>query len=1096
MSKWRFVWRSLRFYWRTHLGVLAGVMLAATILVGALVVGDSVRFTLERMALARLGKVELALMGNDRFFRDKLAGELAEQLQATAAPVLMVRGVVTTPRGNARASDVQVVGVDESFWKLSLNTSGKVNDVVARFQDDDLIINERLADRLGAQSGATLQVRVEKTSDISRDAPLSGKTDATSVMRGKVTMVADADAFGRFSLQASQVSPLTVFMRKERLQKMLDRDGKANVLLLGGAPVPASSANEALAKAWTLEDAALERRELPDRDIIELRTDRVFLDTVVSEAAAKTSTDAMGVLTYFVNQVQVGENVAWYSIVSAVGPQAPGLLPEGLADDEIIFNEWLAEYVSAKVGDEVTLKYYVVGEGRELIEKERKFRLHSIVSIQGAPADAELLPKYPGLYGTKDCGEWEPGIPMDRDNLSEKDQEYWETYQGTPKAFISLKAGQEIWQNRFGNLTALRWSKENAPEAAALAQHLKPSAFGLYFQPVREQALAASRESLDFGHLFIGFSFFLIIAALMLAGLLFVINLEQRSEEMGLLLAVGFRPKQARRLFWMEGMTLALLGTLAGTWAGAFYTRLALHGLATVWQRAVGTSEFYFHAEPATLATGAVSSLVVAMVAIAWAARGQSKRSASQLLAGGWEMDLSLAAAQSRSRSSLWMMAGGLAGALVLVAMSGGGRSSQAAGTFFGAGACLLVAGLGLSRWSLGRLLQSGKMAGSLAQVGRRGAARRPGRSVTTVVVLASGIFLLVAVNAFRHDPLRDAQSRSSGTGGFALFGQTAIPIYENLNDTAVREVLGLRTDEEAGLGFVSLRVREGDDASCLNLNRAQQPRVYGVRPGELIKRGAFTIAGGEGWEALEKTLPDGTIPAIGDMQTVTWALGKKVGDTVRYTDDRGNVFEVRIMGVVAASILQGGLLISERNFVERFPASSGYRVFLVDANWGRIDETIEELMEAFKDKGMELVPAWKRLAEFQAVENTYLGIFQTLGGLGVLLGSVGLGVVVLRNVLERRGELALLRAVGFRKRSLQWMVVSEHWLLIVLGVAVGTVAAVIAVLPALTSPGAEVPYRFIGLTVLAIAVGGLLWSALAALAALRGELLQALRNE
>jgi ABC-type antimicrobial peptide transport system permease subunit len=181
-------------------------------------------------------------------------------------------------------------------------------------------------------------------------------------------------------------------------------------------------------------------------------------------------------------------------------------------------------------------------------------------------------------------------------------------------------------------------------------------------------------------------------------------------------------------------------------------------------------------------------------------------------------------------------------------------------------------------------------------------------------------------------------------------------------------------------------------------------------------------------------------------------------------------------------SILQGSLVISERNFIEKFPSASGYRVFLMDA-------IPEGLARTLEDKGFEAVPAWRRLAEFSQVENTYLGIFQALGGLGLLLGSVGLAIVVLRNVMERRGELALLQAVGFERRKLRWLVLSEHWLLVLLGVVLGTGAALVAVWPQ-RAHGVPV------LTLALLAAGGLFWSWLAAVAALRGPLLPALRNE
>ena len=142
-----------------------------------------------------------------------------------------------------------------------------------------------------------------------------------------------------------------------------------------------------------------------------------------------------------------------------------------------------------------------------------------------------------------------------------------------------------------------------------------------------------------------------------------------------------------------------------------------------------------------------------------------------------------------------------------------------------------------------------------------------------------------------------------------------------------------------------------------------------------------------------------------------------------------------------------------------------------------------------------EVSPTGARLAAFNAVENTYLSIFQALGGLGLLLGSIGLGVVVLRSVLERRGELAVLRAIGFESRAVRWLILSEHWLLLLLGLGCGVLAGVVAVLPTLMTPGAEVPYVSIGVSLIAVVLSGLLWTWLATLFALRGPLLVALRN-
>jgi len=348
-------------------------------------------------------------------------------------------------------------------------------------------------------------------------------------------------------------------------------------------------------------------------------------------------------------------------------------------------------------------------------------------------------------------------------------------------------------------------------------------------------------------------------------------------------------------------------------------------------------------------------------------------------------------------------------------------------------------------------------------------------------------------------DANRDALKRTSGTGGFALIGETTMPVTQDLNASAGRDFFALQETDLAGVRVVPFRVHEGDEASCLNLNRAQQPRLLGVKPGTLA--GRFGFAQGSGWSSLQADLPTSSaeseeIPAIGDANSIQWAMKKKVGDTIEYVDERGRPFKVRIVGAVANSILQGQLIIDEAAFLKRFPGTSGYRLFLIDAPTNRVGEVSATLSRALQDVGLELTPAAQRLAQFNAVQNTYLGTFQVLGGLGLLLGSVGLGIVVLRNVLERRGELAVLLAVGFRRGTLQRLLLWENGALLLLGLGLGVVAAAVAVAPALLAPTIELPWRTLGLTLSAVLLNGILWTWAATRVALRGEILAALRNE
>jgi ABC-type antimicrobial peptide transport system permease subunit len=224
--------------------------------------------------------------------------------------------------------------------------------------------------------------------------------------------------------------------------------------------------------------------------------------------------------------------------------------------------------------------------------------------------------------------------------------------------------------------------------------------------------------------------------------------------------------------------------------------------------------------------------------------------------------------------------------------------------------------------------------------------------------------------------------------------------------------------------------------------------------------------------------------------------MHKKVGDVIEYVSEAGRPAQLRLVGAVANSILQGNLIIDEEEFLKLFPGESGYKIFLIDTPTNRVSQVSEKLARALQDVGLEITPAVERLNAFNAVQNTYLGTFQMLGGLGLLLGSAGLAIVVLRNVLERRGEFALLAAVGFTRRSLQNLTLLEHGALLLVGLGLGILSALVAVMPALLTPGKSLPYLSLASTLAAVVVNGLFWTWAATRLALRGNLLQALRNE
>ena len=450
----------------------------------------------------------------------------------------------------------------------------------------------------------------------------------------------------------------------------------------------------------------------------------------------------------------------------------------------------------------------------------------------------------------------------------------------------------------------------------------------------------------------------------------------------------------------------------------------------------------------------------------------------------------------------------GLAGLLLLV-LASTGRVSQVAG-FFGAGSLLLVALFCYhSAWLRGgkRRLLEGIGWWAVSRLGLRNATHRPGRSVLCIALIASATFIIVAVDGFRRDESESLLDKRSGSGGYTLFAESVLPLHHDPNTPEGRESLNLDTGVDGALDKVSFsrfRVRPGDDASCLNLYQPRNPRIT-APTADFISSARFAFQGSlaetqeekeNPWLLLDKEMGDGRVPVIADANSLTYVLHLGLGD--EFVIDQGGASPIRLRVVAALrdSLLQGELIMSEKNFTRLFPDQDGYRFFLLDVPPESAAAVTASLEDQLADFGFDVMGTRERLSAYHGVENTYLSTFQTLGGLGLVLGTVGLATVLLRNVLERRRELALLRAMGYNSSHFALMVVAENTLLLLAGLATGAASAIVAIAPAVFSRGGHLLSSSLGLLLLAVLVTGLAASVLATTAAIRAPLLAALRSE
>lgn len=1096
MTRFHLVLRSIWFYRRTHAGALLGAALASMILAGALGVGDAVRHSLLDLTRTRLGKTAFVVATQEQFFQADLADRLSGERTQKVAPVLILEGVLTTPDESQRVHSVQVVGVDDRFWALS--PEGTTQSPI---EPGSCRINPVLSDRLNLQDEQQRVVlRLRKPNGLPADMTLASREHDTWSRLLTVSGVQEPDAFGYFSLRATQRLSPTIFVSRSWLAEQLDIADRANTLLVPEGEETVASLQQQLDDIWQFGDVGIQLAKTAD-GIVELTSRQVFIPPHIAAATKQAFPNAHTISTYFMNRIEAGERTTPYSFASAPGPPR---IPEDLKENEVIINDWLATDLGATRGTDIRITYYAVDTGGKLQEQSETFRVADILPVaEVAKQDRHLVPSIPGLSDAENCRDWDPGIPIDLEQIRDKDEAYWDAYGPLPKLYFTHTTAERLWANRFGFYTAIRFPENTIDEVhKTLHAQLNAQMLGLVPQPIRETGLQASRNAVDFGQLFVGLSFFLIVATILLTVLLFSFGITQRMEETGTLLAIGFDASRVRRQLWIEGILLAATGAILGGAAAQGYNHLMLWGLRTIWYGAVQTTIFIPHIRIASILTGMGITCIAAGSGMAWILRQYARYTIHALQRKIETGDASTHTGRRWLSGAIGILAVLVASGIVLLMPAGQGHA--AAGAFFGSGSLLLIGILLLAHSGMTQL-QNATMdiLPSRGKLALQTIALRRGRSLTCLALMAIGVFLVMAVAANRKGTITDPTNRSSGTGGWLFWGQTTLPITHDLNTEAGRKQYGLQDKGLDMVSFTQLRYREGDDASCLNLNLVSNPPLLGIDPNDWQERNPFQFATlsenvdpNRPWLALADHTSANTVPAFADMADITWGLGISVGDTLDYTDEKGQPFKIQIVGGLTSSILQGNILIAEDHFTERFPSLGGHRVLLMDVPPEQATQVSEILTTRLGDRGLACTSTAQRLAEFYRVENTYLSIFMMLGGFGCLIGSVGLGIVAARNILERRSELALLRAVGYSRRQLHWLVFLEHAALVIAGVAGGTFSAALAVTPALMAPGTAIPWHGLLATLTAIICASLLWIWIAIRMAMHGTLISALRSE
>lgn len=1185
---WQVVLRSLWYYRRTHAAVMLAVLTSTAVIGGALVIGDSVRYSLQAMSLQRLGHVSHVLQA-PRFFREALAAELQSAVPAgerplQVLPALLLTGTVeATQTGGQRhrAGSTLLLGVTAQSWPLLLHGGAPTPSA------DGIVLGYRTAQELQVSVGSDVSVWIERPSSIPRDSLLGEREDVNlEIVLSVEAILEEAAGASRFSLNPGQQLPLNAFVALSTLQERLGLDAteasrrnpvarpaRVNTLLVaadGAQSAAASAVSQAVTRAelaaisaadqgdlqrlsTALEeqlkpaDVGIRLRAVPERGYVSVESDSMILEDAAAEAAVaaagRIGMQAVPVLVYLANELRAADaaepdtRYSMYSIMAGLPfdgqpPLGPFALQDGspippLQGNDIILSHWLSQDLQVQVGDVVAARWHEVGSHGELPETHQRFTVRGILPEEDpVSVDQDLTPFVDGVTNVDSFGDWDQPFEMQMDRITSRDDDYWADRRATPKAFISLAAAEKFWSSRFGRYTSIRVAAPGTtlPEdrlnvmrerlSLEMGRGLEPRRLGLWFRPVRLEGLQSAVGANDFSVLFLAFSGFLILSAILLAALMFRLGVQQRTAQIGLLEALGFTAGRARWMFLSEGLAVALAGTVAGAAAAVGFARLMLHGLTHWWSGAIGTQFLLLWVRPETLLAAAVISLSLAALVIWLALRGSTRRPPRELLSGAGSVDDGADATPQqivrKRRSSTvllavcLLLATGLPAALLAGLIPGSeafSGFSLPVVVFFVAGFAWLLTGLlVLQRLLVRRRADtvSGPQIRGLWSLAMASASRSPQRSLLTTALIAFATFVIVVAAAARRNPVSETPELRSGNGGFSLVAEASQPILFDLNTADGR--LRLQLDRDAvttipqDTRIFGFSMQPGQDASCLNLYQTAVPTLLGASD-QFVRRGGFRFANTPGenpWLRLNEDLPEHSgvpaIPVIGDLNTLQYSLKKGLGDVILYPTSEAPQFALQIVGMLDSSVFQGVLVMTDSQLKRLAPEVSGSRYFLVETPGGTDvrEQTATALETGLNAFGVDTEAVNQRLAGFLAVQNTYLSTFQMLGGLGLLVGTFGLSAVMLRNVLERRSEIALLKAVGFTTQRVVSLILIENSVLLFWGILTGTLSALIAMLPHLRNTGADVPWLTLALTLVSVAFVGSLAAALPVRAAVQ----------
>lgn len=1057
--------RSLAYNRKGTLFLIIVVALLTAVITGSLMTGSSVRYSLRRTSLEKLGKTGIVISSTTRYFNPSVVSRFRIDTNEQCTGILEINGYCNKLSTGETALGVKIYAVGDDFFTFQ-GTEGVVTG------NGEAVINEKLAAYLGLAAGDEIAIHFNPLSDLPADAPFAPEGNEGESLVLKVAGILDQSQSGNFSLGISQIIPMNVFVNLNALNYNSGQVKRINRLIISNESKRSESEVYNNLKALLKpDDIGLKIRSIPATGGHELISNRIFIDQLTINEIIEQIPSASPVITYMINDFRSGDKSSPYSFISAL----PSGLYEGIpAADKININRWLAEDLSVNEGDTLFLSWYSPDPLNHLAEVSGKFIVNKIIDLRGIWADSLLMPGFPGIAGKESCSEWDAGVEIDMKKIREKDEDYWNKHRGLPKAFINYNSGEKLWGNNFGPATSMRFPESMSEDQIRknLEGTLDPYKSGFTISDLPQESLDAAGRSVDFSTLFLGLGFFLIVSAIILLILVIMEYYESKRQQLSTLFSLGFTDRWIKKYILSESAVVAVLGGFVGSILGWLFNLLIIKALNTVWQGSVQTDTISPGFNPGTVAAGFIVSEAIILTIM--------KRGSDHYMKKIKDPERRSISGPSPKNNFLWLLI--LSSATLIILTSIFFLRESATLLSFTGGVTLFASIIFLIRqYYLGLPGKGLKKIRKIRELSVSFYSFNPSMAVMPVLFIAAGLFAVVITGVNRMSINDTMLRRSGGTGGYLLWGESAIPVLEDLNSRKGKKEFGLNESGLIDLSFIQAFKSSGNDASCLNLNHITSPPLLGIDPGPFITKSSFSFAsrlkglkGSNPWESIKRGPVENTIFGIADQTVLQYGLKINPGDTLILRAESGQRVNIIIAAGLKSSVFQGYVLIGNENFRKYFPSVAGSQVFLVDGDRNQAEHYREVLGERMSNYGARFESAGDRLATFFVVTNAYLSVFTILGGLGLILGVAGLGFILLRNFNQRKREFGVMMAAGFSPGRIRGLVLRDQSMILLFGILTGLISAFVATMPSIRE-NHEIPWITILTMILLTATAGMI---------------------